>query len=181
MNKQALIIIIFIGITAFAAWQYFLPSFNEALDLRQALQTWQAKLNDTQSLSKKLEELNKKYENIAEPAGRVAQAVPQKEDIPGLLVQLEALSSQNGLILDSVTFSSPGDKKDKKTQISNEEVKILTADLNLSGSQNSLMNFLKAMEANLRIMDVAAISFGAPETGAASGQNFGVSLNVYYR
>lgn len=179
MNKQAIIALIFLAITAFFVWQYFLPSFNEAMALRLETASWEAKLNDTQGLNEKLKELNKKYQAMSEVADRVLQALPVEEDVPGLLVQLESLSSRNGLILDSVVFGSPEDKKEKKAS-SAGGAKTLTADLSLSGNQSSLINFLKSVEGNLRLMDVAAVNFNAPEKEALSGQSFSVSLNIYY-
>ncbi len=203
MNKQSLIIIIFIAIIAWVVWQYFMPAFDNVSGLREELKTWQGKLDNTQALSRKLEELKKKYDNMANEADKVAQAVTKREDFPGLLVQLEELSSQNGLILESVTFDVVDIKKNNQAVVSDNSLgngtvvaqsvggsknsqeisglKILAVNLNLNGSQNSLKTFLQAIEANLRIMDVSAISFGAQDFGASLGQDFKVSLNTYFR
>ncbi len=203
MNKQSLIIIIFIAIIAWVVWQNFMPAFDNVSGLREEQKTWQGKLDNTQALSRKLEELKKKYDNMANEADKVAQAVTKREDFPGLLVQLEELSSQNGLILESVTFDVVDIKKNNQAVVSDNslgngtvvaqsvggsknsqeisELKILAVNLNLNGSQNSLKTFLQAIEANLRIMDVSAISFGAQDFGASLGQDFKVSLNTYFR
>ncbi len=179
MNKQSLIIIIFIAITAWIVWQYFMPSFEEVSALRRDLKTWQGKLNDAKGLSKKLEELKKKYDSMPSEVNRVAQAVTKRKDLPGLLVQTEELSSKSGLLLEDVVFSE--NKKTKQALSSADEVKVLAIDLNLNGSQSSLKIFLKAIEANLRIMDVFAISFGERDLGDSLGQDFKVSLNTYFR
>jgi len=181
MNKQGLIIIILGAILVFFVWQYFLPVFDEVVLLRQDLKIWQTKLNDARNLNQKLAELKKKYADLSYEAERAAQAITEKEDLPGLLVQLEALSSQNGLILESVFFNSLDDKKNKKTSPSIAGEKILAIDLGLNGSQNSLKSFLKAIETNLRIMDVSAISFSEQDMSVSLNQNFRVSLNAYYR
>lgn len=180
MNRQGLIIIIFVFVTAFLVWRYFMPALNEVLLLRASAQRWQEELSNTQALRQKLNELKNKYDTIISEADRVAQAVTKKEDLPGLLVQFEQLSSQNGLILDSVAFSYPDEKKEKKVTAPSTSAKTLTADLVLSGSQNSLLSFLKAVENNLRIMDVASISFSESDGSVASGQSLRVSLSVYH-
>lgn len=204
MNKQGLIIIIFIALTALIAWQYFMPAFDKVSGLREDLKTWQGKLDDTQVLGRKLESLKKKYNTMSDEIERVNQAVPKGEDIPGLLVQLEQLASQNGLILNNVTFTIPEVKKAKKTVSAVSEqgalpvsslvvsagTKILAVDLSLTGTQNSFKVFLSAIEENLRIMDVAAIGFAGKgssgESKTSSGnesasQDFKISLNTYFR
>src|SRR3989339_1617169 len=117
MNRPIVIIIIFIALTALVAWQYFMPIFDKVSELRGDLKTWQGKLNETQALSRKLEFLKNKYNTMSDEIERVNQAVPKGEDIPGLLVQLEQLASQNGLILNSVSFAMADSKKAKKTTV----------------------------------------------------------------
>ena len=185
MNKQALTIIIFLAITALVAWEYFMPAFNDVSFLRQDLSDWQAKLNNAQDLSKKLEDLKKKYDNMTAAADRIEQAVTKNANFPALLVQMEDLSSKNGLVLEGVAFNVVKDKKTKtKTSASSVAgAKVLAMDLSLNGSQSSLKNFLKAIETNLRIMDVSVISFGEQKigVGVSTGQDFKVSLATYFR
>jgi len=125
--------------------------------------------------------LKKKYDSLADEADRVAQAAPKAEDFPSLLIQLEDLSSKNGLILDNVVFKTIDDSKDKKISPAVAEVKVTAADLSLNGSQDSFKTFLRAVEANLRIMDVSYINFSEQKSNNASGQDFKVSLTTYYR
>jgi len=193
MNKPTIIITIFVVLTVLIAWQYFLPAFNKVMELRGELATWQGKLNDTQALGRKLESLKKKYDAMTNDIARVEQAVPLKEDLPGLLVQFEQLASQNGLILNDVSFATPELKKAKKAALASEDAnlgardpaaitampdasaqkgsssgggaKTLAVDLSLTGSQNSLKSFLKSVEENLRLMDISAFGFSSGLSG----------------
>jgi len=201
MNKPIIIIIVFVALTALVTWQYFMPVFDKVSSLREDLKAWQGKLDDTQALSRKLESLKKKYDTMSDEIERVSQAVPAGEDTPGLLVQLEQLASQNGLILNNVSFAVQDTKKAKKTTVVTGEgplpvsstgtasgalptaqksampagVKIMTVDLSLSGAQNSFKAFLSALEDNLRIMDVTTIDFAgkgsSSEVGTSSGSS----------
>jgi len=199
MNKPILIIVIFTALTGLVSWQYFMPVFDKVSGLREDLATWQGKLDETQALSKKLETLKKKYNSMPEEVERVAQAIPAKDDIPGLLVQLEQLASQNGLILNTVSFTLPETKKSKKAQqIVNEDgeaistasgtgstgaqktslpagVKTLAVDMSLTGTQSSFKTFLLAVEENLRIMDVSSIGFSAKGSSDSTGGSSGNS------
>ncbi len=139
----------------------------------------------SKALTKKLEELKKKYNSLTDEADKIAQAITPKEDLPGLLIQLESLSSRNGLILASVVFNTADEKSDKKNKnvsavAAPAGAKILAIDLNLNGSQKSLGAFLRAIETNLRIMDVSAINFGERDANISAGQDFRVLLNAYY-
>ena len=203
MNKQLFIFFIIVLAIALFGWQFFWPEFKIVSQAGQDLKLWEEKLNETQSLSQKLAELKKKYEKMEPEAQRVAASLPEGHDIPALLVQLEAVTSQNGLILNSVGFNFPAETKKKKTaetEIKEEgvlpaaspaapaDIKSMVVELSLSGNYNALKNFLKATESSLRIMDITAINFGAAsqtETSfgfeTAGSATFTVSLNVYYR
>lgn len=209
MNKPTIIILILILLTALITWQYFMPAFDKVSGLREELKIWQKKLEETQILSQKLEDLKKKYNTMSDEIERMNQALPKGEDVPGLLVQLEQLASQNGLILNNISFAVAQVKKAKTTTIvsedsallapatdfsgstaqgslSSSETKILTIDLSLTGAQNSFKTFLLAIEANLRIMDVATISFANKGSSGKSDnelaeQDFKISLNTYFQ
>jgi len=199
MSKPILIIAVLIILTVLVGWQYFLPVFSKVSGLRGELKIWQAKLEDTQALSRKLESLKNKYNTMTDEAERVSQSIPKGEDLPGLLVQLEQLASQAGLILNSVNFTVPEVKKTKAPALTTQsgtssvspaavstkknEAKKLSVEVSLSGTQDSLKYFLSSVEENLRIMDV--MSFGLTSKGSLSeltmSQTFAVSLITYFR
>lgn len=168
-------------------WQIFLPAYGEVSSLRQERDDWELKLNETRKLREKLGELDKKYSALGSEAEKMAAAVPLKEDISGLLVQFEALSSQNGLILDSIAFSSPVKKQEAAaapTSTGGETTlsagaKNTVIDIGLSGTENALRNFLKAVENNLRLMDVSSVVFNV--SASSEPTNFQVLINAYYR
>lgn len=185
MNKQSFILIILILALAIFVWQVFLPAYAEVSAVRQERNIWQEKLNDTSNLKQKLGELDKKYDALGEEAERMAAVVPQREDIPSLLVQLEALTSQNGLILNSIEFSTSAKKQDSAANsavagsVAPSGAKITAVNLNLSGTHSALRNFLKSVESNLRLMDVNFVSFEVSTVSDLT--DFQVMINTYYR
>ncbi len=196
MSKQLFIFLIIILAVILVVWQLFLPAFNTVSLAREDLKSWEEKVGETESLNQKLIELKKKYEALEAQVKKIEAALPKGQDIPALMIQLEALTSQNGLILNSVDFISPVEAKKKKaaeTETGQEStasavpagVKSIDMELNLSGNYNSLKNFLKAVESNLRIMDISAINFGSAgsgETNTISGlTGLLITLTAYYR
>lgn len=185
MNKQGLILTILILALGLFIWQIFLPAYGEVSSLRQERDARQAKLEETVKLKQKLGELDKKYNALGNEAGRMAAVVPQKEDISGLLVQTEALSSQNGLILNSIAFSAPVKKQEAAPSSADSEsslsagAKNTVMDINLSGTENAFRNFLKAVESNLRLMDVSSVNFNVSPSSEPT--DFQVKINTYYR
>ncbi len=181
MNKQLFIFAIIILVIALVAWQFFWPAFQAVLQSRDDLNSVQAKLDEARSLNQKLADLKKKYQNLDQEIQRVSDALPQGQDISALLVQLEAVTSQNGLILNSVDFSLPALSSSAPSATPAGQVKTINIGLSLSGNYDSLKNFLKATEKSLRIMDISAINFGAASSEAAGLATFTVSLTTYYR
>lgn len=182
MDKRASILIILILAVALFVWQLFWPVFGQVYSLYQERNSWQDKLAAANDLSRKLEVLKQEYSAKEEEMGRIKMAVPLGEDAPGLLVQLEALASQNGLILNSVNFLTPDSQKKSSSSVSSTGVKSARVDLSLSGNYSAFKSFIKAAENNLRIMDVNFIGLGQDSALASLGlTDFKVSLNVYYR
>lgn len=177
MNKQGLTIIVFIIAAVLLGWQFFRPAFNEVTILRENLKTWQTKLSETQNLKEKFESLKIKYAGMSDEADRIFKAVPQKEDLPSLLVLLEDLSSGSGLLLDGIDFKAV--KNDDKKTLAASGLKELTVEMSLTGSQEALRSFLKAVEGNLRLMDVSSINFGNQDVGS-SQRDLDVFLKAYF-
>jgi Tfp pilus assembly protein PilO len=189
MSKQLfvfiIIVIALVSVSYFLAW----PAFVSVYASQKENAFWQEKIAETQNLKQKLGDLAGKYEIVKEDAERILAAVPKEEDLPALLVQLEALSSQNGLILNSIAFKQE-DATLKKGQpsidlkIVNPAVasaaKKMGIHVALSGSPTAFRSFLKAVEDNLRIMDVETISFNSSSSFSESLVTFTVDLSVYY-
>lgn len=174
---------------------YFLvwPAFQEMMQGRDDLAAWQQKLAQAQDSKNKLGELETKYQSVQDEEDRILQALPPSEDIPGLLVQMEALASQNGLIMNSLNFIYPQSDTGARVNVSETEgnvaatgsslpagVKVLSVNLNLNGNYSGLKNFLKAAENNLRLTDVSKISFNQTDKGSGSG-SLTIGLSVYYK
>lgn len=185
MSKRAFIFLLLVLASVMVIWQLFWPAYLSVSESRAQVALWESSLDDTENLSKKLQLLKTKFESMDKETQLIADALPKEEEIPSLLVQLEALSSRNGLILNSVNFIKE-EKKTGATQASTlpAGAKSLTLEVSMSGSYASLKNFLKSAESSLRLMDVSRVVFGQEGTGAlipGGLMNSIVDLTVYYR
>ncbi len=196
MNKNLYLILFSLLFFGLIVYFYVLPNWDVASQAKDELATWQTKLKDAQDIKQKLPALQEKYQALKDEEDKIMQAVPNLEDLPGLLVQAEALASQNGLILNSISFahsdnnmvknvvpSAPNEAlniKNTSPTSSNQgsvsesvgtvlpsTVSTLSVSLSLNGNYANLKNFLHETENNLRLADVSAVSFaGEPAKGA---------------
>ncbi|MBI4919744.1 type 4a pilus biogenesis protein PilO [Candidatus Azambacteria bacterium] len=160
-----------------AIFWILLPLWNNiqsALELKKANAE---NLAQREKLAANLRHLIGQYNERASDFVSFSQAVPAGQNIPELLVNLEAAASENGLIFSGVDFK-PQDSTSLK-------IKVLKMDIKLKGSYPNFQNYVKALEKSLRLFDVAAISFNGIRPGEINvnpnNLEFNLSVNTYYQ
>jgi len=169
-------LILFAAAAAITFW-ILLPLWNSAQAALELKKENENNLVQRKQLAANLERLIKQYNKRAADFSSFSKAVPMGQNIPELLINLEALASENGLIFSSVNFRS----KDLKAP----GVKTLIMEIKVKGSYPAFQNYIKAMEKSLRLFDVTSISFN----GIAPGQTnvnlnnleFNLLVNTYYQ
>lgn len=183
MNKHLIIIIIlFIAIISIVFW-LILPIYNQISYNYQVISDKKNELQETKDLIAKMKELDEKYKQL-EADGYIKKidfALPEEEDLPSLIVNLEALASQNGMILEEADFGSQVSSMPKiGTATAPQPYNIFQMRLSLAGSYLAFKNFLKALEENLRLMDVKSVSL-SPKEEIENYFKFDVAVETYYR
>lgn len=200
MNRQIFIFSILVVILAVGLWGFVWPQWQVFSLNMEEVKSAENSLAETKVLKEKLTSLTALYQDNEkmEELGKIFFALPQKNDIPSLLVNLESLASQSGLVIKSVGFTEDA-KKTKSSALDSAgetltaslgsvdtAVKSLGVNLVLSGDYSSFVNFLRSAEMNLRLMDIESLSFQQDEGIFSSepsleGSDFSVDLKVYYR
>ncbi len=197
MSKERLIIIGSFCALALVAVFLIMPAFDSLSANRQIMADEKSELEKIQSFNQKIEEMNSQYKS--EELNKLLSVLPKEEELPSLLIQLEALATSNGLIMESVDFNeiaqiaevAPPQTEDIIPKAGNTAAqqtsqtaqaapyKILAVNLKLSGGYGAFKNYLQAVEKNLRLMDVVSLNL----SNSFAGQNFsfGVNLHVYYQ
>lgn len=175
-------LILLIAAVAITFW-VLLPlwhSTQAALELKKENEN---NLAQRKQLAANLERLIGQYNERASDLASFSKAIPKGQNIPELLINLEALASENGLFFSGVNFK-PEDliaSKDSKAP----SVKTLIMEIKVKGSYPAFQNYLKAMEKSLRLFDVASISFNGIAPGQANininNLEFNLSVNTYYQ
>lgn len=183
-------IIVFILILILIAVVVFLdvPKLQQILNLRQQAEEQKEIFLEKQNLLVKIEELSKSYQEGKKNLEKINHILPSGQDIPNLIVQLEALAFEGGLVLENIRFSLPEEKKAGRAQevrtkkeVALEDYNSLTVDLSLIGDYSAFKNFLKAVEDNIRLMDITSISLSPEAREESQLFNFNLQVKTYYQ
>lgn len=136
----------------------------------------QDNLAQRKKLTENLERLISQYNERNSDIASLGKAIPSDKNIPELLVNLEAIASENGLVFGNVNF--------KTKDFNAKGVKILITEIRVKGSYPAFLNYLKALEKSLRIFDVINVSFSGISPGQISAKidnmEFNLIVNTYY-
>lgn len=192
MTKKTLIILLILIIAIASVGLLFLkPGFSDIKTLKIRNAQKNDELIRKQMILAKIQSLKEKYEQAEEKIQKIYQVLPLKPDIPGIIVQLETLASENGILLEGISYSIPTKpsktfRPQAKDEAKEKEVVVLqkvTFGLQLSGGYQAFKNFLAELESNLRLMDITDISLSsswqkAEVTGTYA---YNLSLTLYYQ
>lgn len=171
-----ILILVFIGIVLLLD----LPVYSKFAFLNGEIKRQEQLLKDKQEVIAKANQLKEDYDTYKDELKKVSYALPSGKEIPNLIVQLEALVSENGLVLESLNFVEEAKKTKGETELS-MPYKSLGVSLSTIGTYESFESFLKALELNIRLMDIKLISFSSGKSEVEGVFTFSVDLIVYYQ
>lgn len=144
-----------------------------AFDLKKQNQD---NLTQRKKLTENLQRLISQYNEREKDIASLNKAVPSGQNVHELLVNLEAIASESGLIFEGVNF--------KPKDLNAQGIKTLIAEIKVKGSYLAFLNYLKALEKSLRIFDVTSVSFSGVSPGQIGAKldnlEFNLIVNTYY-
>ncbi len=167
--------VLFFAALAIGFW-FLWPLYGDIQSATQLKKQNQDNLTQRKKLTENLERLVGQYNERNSDIASLDKAIPSGQNVPELLVNLEAIASESGLILGNVNFKP----KDLKAQ----GIKTLVAEIKVKGSYPAFLNYLKAVEKSLRIFDVVSVSFAGVSPGQIGAKidtlEFNLTVNTYY-
>jgi len=162
-----------IGLGILSFWIFGMPSWDRISLLNDAMAEREDILLSREEVLKKIEDMNRQYQERSDDVDRIASVVPGNKSSAELVSTIESITQQSGLQLTGLSIGGA----------TNEQQELQTAfvELNLSGTYPSLTVFLDFVEKNIRLLDVLEISIS--QTGTPGGQvslNFRITMNAYY-
>lgn len=169
-------IVLFLAALAIGFW-VLMPLYGYVQAALGVKSQNEANLAQRKDLTANLEQLIGKYNERSADVASFNKAIPISQNIPEILINLEAIASENGLVFSGVDFK----QKDFKPG----GIKTLMLDIKLKGSYPAFQNYLKAMEKSLRIFDVTSISFNGVAPGQINAKtdnlDFNLKVNAYFQ
>jgi Tfp pilus assembly protein PilO len=180
--KKNIIVLISVLIFVAILFLFDLPAYNKVALFRSEIKNYQNFLKEKEELLVKVNQLKQSYESRKDEIDKIYYVLPFEKDISNLIVQFEALASENGLVLESINFKESA----ATTTATGEKIvkgyKTLDVSLKAGGNYQSFVAFLGALEFNIRLMDIKSIDFSAAQAGEDSSLFiFDISLEVYYQ
>lgn len=180
MIKNIIIIILILGFVAIVIF-LDIPAVQKILNSNKEIKIQNNLLIEKQAFLEKVEKLRDSYQTNQETLKKLEYILPDGQDVPNLIVQVEAFAVESGLSLKKIDFlASDLSGKGETGTTENKNYKILTINLGLSGSYFAFKNFLKIVEDNIRLMDMQTVNF-SPKSGVQTSDiDFEIILKAYY-
>lgn len=185
-KNKTILPLVFLALAILFIWKIW-PMLNSIREDKKEMIVLGGENARLKGLLTKINSLNSLYEKNEESVDKFSLILPNKDDKANLTAAFEGLASANGLIIGKIIFPEPREKKEqvgKGLKESKNDYDAKTVEMNLQGSYSSFKGFLKALENNLRAMDVFSVSF-APSSSASGASSrsasyvFNLKLKTY--
>ena len=169
-----------------------LPSYKKMEDINNKIISSEETLEEEQEILNNLKEIREEYQQVKDDMEKINMVLPQGEEIPELLVQLEAMVLDAGLFCESIKPISTEEEVDSTTELQDQEekeikritsYKPLDISVELTGNYESFKKYLDNLEKNIRITNITSITIDKPdsEEGGENLFDFALELKTYYQ
>lgn len=183
-NISLVIVLILVGAALGVFFGMDWPAFKKIGELNGKISQEKAQYEDQYEAVQIAKSIINQYKSLSGVNQTISLSVPREAEIQNIIAQINNISLQSALTTQSVNFDDLTVVQPKKDVLVKNN-KITRIDISLMGSYESFKTWLSAIEGNIRLMDVKAISFsgisGTENTKNQGIFNFKVSLDVYYQ
>lgn len=161
------------------------PRYKQAQTLKKDVASFDSRLSTADALKAQREELIKKYDSISKAdLDNIKVLLPDTVDNIRLIIQLDALSTKNGLSsLKDVQYDT-NSTSSKPEVLQNNIPKPygeFTMSFSTSGPYKNFLSFISDLEQNLRLVDIVEVKFVQPNNPAGlDSMVYNVKLKTYW-
>lgn len=173
MSRFLLITIINFIFSFFIGLVLVFPLYQDFKAVQLQIENKEREFQLKQEYFSEIEKISEKLKTYSEELIKIDYALPNELFLPFLYDFFQGISSQNGLILQSITssynpstlninsdnFDKIGEFQEFKTEKSWSNIKEVKINISLSGSYTAFKNFLYSLEKSARLIEVENISF----------------------
>lgn len=158
------------------------PEIRKIGEMRAEVFSKEQAFNGHKKAVEKVQALIAKVRGEAQLQETVNMALPSNPDVTRVLGQIYAISRSSQADLTLFTVKELPFKADESNLV--KRVGVLEVNLGVSGTYESIKNFMKALETNIRVSDVKSFHVGVEGSSSRASQNFftgSAVVNVYYQ
>jgi len=155
------------------------PSFSAIQTLRGERQAKQVRYDDYKKAVELTNTMITRSQGLTVLSESFNQSIPQTEEIPSMLNQIYGLAKMNNILVGSVDFQIVPTVESSTNALVTPLGKV-RATVKGIGSYNDTKNFIKALETNVRIMDISSanITEGNKKSPVLAST---LSIDAYYQ
>jgi Tfp pilus assembly protein PilO len=185
------IILIGISITVFFAFSN--PFYNNILQLRAQVASYNEALNNSKALESERDKLTAKSNSInRDDLIKIQKLLPDSIDNIRLILEIEQIALPYGMVLKDIKYSATDTKSATSgavatvqgggaVQSPSKDYGVWDLEFSTIGTYNNFLNFTRDLESNLRIVDISSIQFSSNATGSGVGSTPNSSSSESYK
>ena len=179
INKPISAITIFI-VTLVLVSLFVYPKYQESVESQNILIGKEPEYNNKSEYFTKILNILKDLNERQDALKKVDSALPSGFSFAPLVYFLQQKSSENGLIITSISFSQISQVSSDRLALNSpkQQIKDINFRIDLLGGYQGLKNFLYSLEKSARLLEVNTISFASLQSleGGPKSQN---QLQIY--
>ncbi|OGF52198.1 hypothetical protein A3I27_03115 [Candidatus Giovannonibacteria bacterium RIFCSPLOWO2_02_FULL_43_11b] len=188
MARSALgVTLILLSVLVGVFWSY--PMWNEISVIKAKKEEIQSTLDRINALARKRDEIQEQYNSLSpDDLVKLNEFFPKNQELGLLILNIDKIVSSNGMILKKIN-ASENNKTGQQKQ--GEEVEERFSDfpfqISVSGSYNSFLSFMKALEKSRRLIDIDRLTFDSGSVGAdgkiikSDFYEYSISAHTYWK
>lgn len=163
---------------------FIVPHYGAIGELRVQKEDYNTILANARKLQEQRDALVKKYNAFtSDQLSQLNTMLPTNPENVKLILELDAIASQNNMILQNVKIEDPNTQASTTLRpgapAANTDIGTLTITFSVAGPYNSFTSFLKSIEKSLRVVDIQKISFSATDPKTQNYQ-YTVAIKTYW-
>lgn len=175
------------------------PLYGDIKLLREEAASYNEALDNSKALENERDKLTAKY-NAIDPANlmNLTKLLPENVDNIRLILEIEQIAMPYGMLLKDIQYNADDEKTEEEggrvvggastNLTTSKNYGVFDLEFTTSGSYDNFINFTRALESNLRIVDISSISFssntvnnvGVPKTTLPESYQYHFKIKTYW-
>jgi len=177
---------IFLGIAFALFFAYINPTFAEVKELRTEQASFDAALRSSKQLQEIRGDLTRTFNSFStNDIDRLETFLPNSADNIRLIIEIDRLASQYGMVINNVKFDVDADGQqallpETGSPEAIRDFNVFELEFSTTGRYADFVSFLRDMERSLRTIDIDFISFSTEEAFGVDTFTYDFKIRTYW-